>query len=263
MYSPASRTVSPVRILDASNSLLSTYPGSAQLNGNGSLLVFDFDQEVGGVVTVTYNASGEGSLGLAFTEAKNFTGYVSDESNGGGGPDGALYANVTSKEGRYTVPLDKLRGGFRYLSLFALSNTNISIDINAIELEISFQPAWPNLRAYSGYFDSSDQLLNRIWYACAYTVQTNTVPPNTGRAWPAPPEGWLNDAVLGTGASVIVDGAKRDRAVWAGDLGISIPSALVSTGDLDTVRNALDVQYANQVCWPFTSYTLQRKLGRL
>jgi hypothetical protein len=263
MYSPASRTVSPVTILDASNQILSAYPGPAQLNGNGSLLVFDFGQEVGGIVTVTYAASGEGSLGLAFTEAKNFTGYESDESNGGGGPDGALYANVTSESltsGSYTMPLDKLRGGFRYLSLFTLSNTSISVDIHAIELEISFQPAWSNLRAYAGYFDSSDQLLNRIWYACAYTVQANTVPPNTGRVWPAPAEGWLNDAILGTGVSVMVDGAKRDRAVWAGDLGISIPSVLVSTGDLDTVRNALDVQYTNQVRVLFSSsYVLQKK----
>ena len=256
MYSPASRTVSPVRVLDASNTFQSAYPGPAQVTGNGSLLVFDFGQEVGGIVTINYTASGEGSLGLAFTEARNFTGYMSDESNGGGGPDGALYASITSTRGSYTMPLDKLRGGFRYLSLFALSNTSITIDINTIELEISFQPAWSNLRAYAGYFDSSDQLLNRIWYACAYTVQTNTVPPNTGRAWPAPTEGWLNDALLGTGASVIVDGAKRDRAVWAGDLGISIPSALISTGDLDTVKNALDVQYANQVRGLFTSYFL-------
>jgi hypothetical protein len=255
MYSPASRTVSPVSILDASTAFLSAYPGPAQLNGNGSLLIFDFGKEVGGIVTVTYTAVGEGSLGLAFTEAKNFTGYVSDESNGGGGPDNALYADITSINGSYTMPLEKLRGGFRYLSLFALTDTSISVDINSIELEISFQPTWSNLRAYAGYFDSSDQLLNRIWYACAYTVQTNTVPPNTGRAWPAPANGWLNNAVLGAGDSVLVDGAKRDRSVWAGDLGISIPSVLVSTGDLDTVRNALDVQYTNQVREPFTSLT--------
>lgn len=247
MFSPASRTVSPVRILDANNHPLSPYPGPAHLKGNGSLLVFDFGQEVGGIVTVTYTASEEGSLGLAFTEAKNFTGYVSDESNGGGGPDGALFANITSGNGTYTMPLEKLRGGFRYLSLFVLGDSTISAEINAIDLEISFQPTWSNLRAYAGYFHSSDQLLNRIWYACAYTVQTNSVPPDTGRVWGPPAQGWMNNAVLGKGETVMVDGAKRDRAVWAGDLGISIPSALVSTGDYDTVRNALDVQYANQV----------------
>lgn len=252
MYSPESRTVSPVRILESDHSVRSAYPGPARLN-NGSILVFDFGKEVGGIVTVTYTASGEGSLGLAFSESRNFTGPVSDESNGGGGPDGALYASINSTRGSYTLPLEKLRGGFRYLSLFAQSDTSINVDIDAIELEISFQPAWSNLRAYAGYFDSSDQLLNRIWYACAYTVQTNTVPPNTGRVWGPPPTGWLNNAVLGTGDSVIVDGAKRDRAVWSGDLGISIPSVLVSTGDLDSVKNALNVQYTNQVRGFFSS----------
>lgn len=252
MFSPTSRTVSPVRILDANDRYLSSYPGPANLNGNGSLLVFDFGQEVGGIVTVEYAASGEGSLGLAFTEAKNFTGYMSDESNGGSGPDGALYANISFPSftnAIYSMPLDKLRGGFRYLSLFALSNnTKINVEINKIELEISFQPTWQNLRAYGGYFDSSDQLLNRIWYASAYTVQLSTVPSITGRVWPPPAEGWNNNAVLGSAEEVIVDGAKRDRAVWSGDLGISIPSVLISTGDLDAAQSALNVQYINQVC---------------
>lgn len=251
MLSPVSRTVSPVSVLNNGHQFLSTYPGKVHLSGNGSLFVFDFGQEVGGIVTVTYTASGDGSLGLAFSEAKNFTGYTSDESNGGSGPDGALYVNITSgslKNGSYTMPLNKLRGGFRYLSLYTLAdNSTISVEIDRIELEISFQPTWENLRAYGGYFDSSDQLLNRIWYASAYTVQTNTVPPSSGRVWPAPAEGWSNDGIIGNGTGILVDGAKRDRAVWAGDLGISIPSVLVSTGDLDSVRSALDVQYIHQV----------------
>ncbi|KAK0824158.1 hypothetical protein LTR03_017802 [Friedmanniomyces endolithicus] len=87
-------------------------------------------------------------------------------------------------------------------------------------------------------------------------VDTNTVPPNTGREWGPPPSGWLNDANLAVdGESVIVDGAKRDRAVWAGDLGISIPSVLVSTGDLRSVNEALQVQYNHQrQCMPTLMY---------
>ncbi|TKA55656.1 hypothetical protein B0A49_11958 [Cryomyces minteri] len=77
------------------------YPGQQQedtiqifrswnLKGNGSSLIFGFGKEVGGIITVNYSASGSGSLGLAFTEAKNWTGTWSDSSNGGSGPDGAL-----------------------------------------------------------------------------------------------------------------------------------------------------------------------------
>ena len=57
-----------------------------------------------------------------------------------------------------------------------------------------------------GSFRSSDPLLDRIWYAGAYTLGLDQVPPGT---------------VLGPGATtdrhLLVDGAKRDRAVWSGD----------------------------------------------
>ena len=31
---------------------------------------------------------------------------------------------------------------------------------------------------------------------------------------------------------MLVDGAKRDRSVWPGDLGVSLPTEYVSTDDL-------------------------------
>lgn len=249
IYSPGSRVVSPIQILNGDQKFLSKYPHHSVISGNGSMVIYDFGKEVGGVTTVQYTAAGSGQLGLAWTEAKNWTGTSSDESNGGGGPDGALYADIVStSDGSYTVPDAQLRGGFRYLTLFALTDSSLALNITAINLEISYQPTWSNLRAYGGYFYSSDHLLNRIWYAGAYTIQTDTVPPTTGRVYPCLNQGWANDADLGTaGTAVIVDGAKRDRAVWAGDLGIAVRSALVSIGDLDSVKNALQVQYTYQV----------------
>jgi hypothetical protein len=266
IYSPNSRVVSPVEVLNESQVVLAQYPRHFVLSGNGSMVIYDFGKEVGGVTTVQYTASGSGQLGLAWTEAKNWTGTMSDESNGGGGPDGALYADITttttSDGASYTVPDAQLRGGFRYLTLFTLTDSSLTLNVTAVNLEISFQPSWSNLQAYGGYFYSSDDLLNRIWYAGAYTIQTDTIPPTTGREYPLLNEGWANDANLGTsGSGVIVDGAKRDRAVWAGDLGIAVRSALVSIGDQDSVKNALQVQYTYQVrlfhlshSWTITSY---------
>jgi hypothetical protein len=251
-HSPSSRIVSPVRILASDDCVKSDFPGPASLTGNGSLLVFDFGQEVGGIVTVGYEAQGKGALGIAFTEARNWTGEWSDSSNGAFGPDGALYNNVTStSQASYTVPDERLRGGFRYLSLFSMTDDEITINIKDITLEISYQPAWSNLRAYGGYFDSSDALLNRIWYAGAYTLQTNAVPPNSGRQYPLISTGWLNNASLGSnGSSIFVDGSKRDRACWAGDLAIAVPSVLVSTGDAYSVKTSLQMQYDQQVFPP-------------
>jgi hypothetical protein len=58
--------------------------------------------------------------------------------------------------------------------------------------------------------------------------------------------GWANNGTLGPGETIIVDGAKRDRAVWPGDMGIAVPSTFVSTGDLESVKNALQVMFDYQ-----------------
>jgi hypothetical protein len=116
------------------------------------------------------------------------------------------------------MPDLRLRGGFRYLTLFLITNGTISVDINDITLEIGFQPTWANLQAYQGYFHSNDDTLNKIWYSGAYTLQTNAVPVNYGRQVPFVVDGWANNGTLGPGDTIIVDGAKRDRAVWPGEL---------------------------------------------
>ncbi|KAG8170088.1 hypothetical protein KVR01_000833 [Diaporthe batatas] len=249
-YAPESRTVSPSSVLSAADGvIISSWNGSAHLATNGSKLIFDFGKEVGGIVTLKYTSSGasSGAVGLAFSEAKNWIGEWSDASNGKFvGPDGAIYSNFTGTETiTYTMPDEKIRGGFRYLTLFLISES-ASVDVSSIELEIGFQPTWSNLRAYQGYFHSSDDLLNKIWYSGAYTLQTNAVPVNTGRWVPFVNTSWVNNGTLGPGDTIIVDGAKRDRAVWPGDMGIAVPSTFVSVGDLDSVRNALQVMYDYQ-----------------
>lgn len=248
IFAPDSRTVSPKTILSASNGeIIGSWPSSAAtLASNGSSLVFDFGLEVGGIVTVKYTvkspaseggspsgANGAGALGLAFTEAKDWIGEWSDSSNGGFvGPDGAIYSNFTGAgEVSYTMPDVRLRGGFRYMTLFLVAGA-ASVDIEDISLEIGFQPTWSNLRAYQGYFHSSDDLLNKIWYSGAYTLQTDAVPVDFGRCVPFVSYGWANNGSLGPGDTIIVDGAKRDRAVWPGDMGVAVPSTFVSIGDL-------------------------------
>ena len=90
-------------------------------------------------------------------------------------------------------------------------------------------------------------MLNKIWYGGAYTLQTNAVPVNTGRWIPAIASGWANNGTMSNGSTVIVDGAKRDRAVWPGDMGIAVPSTFVSLGgDLLSVKNALQTMYDHQ-----------------
>ena len=248
IFAPSSRRVSPKSVISFQDGSTASFSGTSKLSGNGSQVTFDFGVEVGGLVAFNYSATGSGSIGLAFTEAKNWIGEWSDSSNGGfKGPDGAIYATITSaSSGSYIMPDQSLRGGFRYLTLFLVTNGTTAIQISNINLEIGFQPTWPNLRAYQGYFHSNDELLNRIWYSGAYTLQTNSVPTNTGRQVPFVVEGWANNGTLGPGDTIIVDGAKRDRAVWPGDMGIAAGSSFVSIGDLSNIKNALQTMYDNQ-----------------
>ena len=248
-YAPASRTVTAKTIYRTTGSVTDPAAvltgGTTTLHGNGSSLTLDFGEEVGGLVTVhaTSGTDAGQQLGLAFTESSQYVGTNSDASNGGGGPDGALTANLTPGSS-WTMPQDKLRGGFRYLTLF--DQTSGAIALDSVTLAISFAPSMANLRDYDNYFYSSDPLLNRIWYAGAYTAQTNTIAPTTGRVWGPPASGWDNSGTVGVGDEVLVDGAKRDRTVWPGDLGVSVPTEFASLGDLTPTRNALTTLYNHQ-----------------
>ncbi|GJD00436.1 bacterial alpha-L-rhamnosidase domain-containing protein [Colletotrichum higginsianum] len=250
-FAPESRTARPKSVLSLSTgeplaAFTSSFssPSAVQvLKGNGSALVFDFGVLVGGVTTVNYTLTGAGpvTLGLAWTEAKNWIGEYSDNSNGNyRGPgqalisdDGALFHDVAARAKGPTP------------SRWPASAAGATLSIDDVSLEIVFQPTWSNLRAYQGYFHSSDDLLNKIWYSGAYTLQTNAAPPETGRVltediWDG---GWSNDAWLGVGSSLLLDGAKRDRWIWPGDMGVAVPSAFVSTGDLESARNAIQTMF--------------------
>ena len=247
---PTSRTVAPTSVYSTSgtvgnaSALLSGQ--NTRLTGKNSAVTLDFGKDVGGVVTLRFaDASDAGqSVGLAFTESNQFIGTGSDASSGGGSPDGALIAAVPAAGGSYTMPTDKLRGGFRYLTLF-LNSTGFA-DLDGVSLAFTAVPNAANPAAYPDYFCSNDDTLNRIWYAGAYTTQLDTINPAQGRVWPPPASSWENNGVVGTGTEVLTDGAKRDRSVWPGDMGVSSTTAYVSTDDLLGVRNSLTTMYQSQ-----------------
>ncbi len=247
--SPSSRTLKPIRVTKTRGQVATPTAllngGGSVLSGQGSYIVLDFGQEVGGIVTLQFGAASDGaqSLAMAFTESPIYIGLTSDTSNGGGRPDGSLSINVTP-HGNYVMPEAKLRGGFRYLTVGMA--TGGSVELTGVSLRFTAAPTLTDLRAYKGSFKSNDDLLNRIWYAGAYTVQMDTIDPTQGRVWPPPASGWLNNGLSGSGSTILTDGAKRDRTVWPGDLGISAVTAFVSTGDTLSVKNDLDTLFALQ-----------------
>ncbi|KAH8666293.1 Six-hairpin glycosidase-like protein [Xylariales sp. PMI_506] len=248
-FAPSSRTVIPAALLETVTlEKIVSWPGVVFLDDELTSVVFDFGFEVGGIATIDFAASTSGFFGLAFTEARNFIGPASDSSNGNfATPDGAIYVDFNATDNyTYVMPDEKLRGGFRYLTLF-LQKPGVSVSIYNVSLELSIQPTWSNLQAYQGYFSSNDDILNKIWYSGAYTLQTDAIPPQTGRSWPPPSQGgWQNTGDLGPGNSILTDGAKRDRTVWPGDLGVAVPASFYSTGDLESTGNALQTMYHYQ-----------------
>lgn len=104
-----------------------------------------------------------------------------------------------------------LRGGFRFEAIEL--RTPGTIELSGAGLNFMAYRATPD--KYEGWFISSDNELNRMWYAGAYTAQMDMVPVGVASCFDKP---------------VIFDGAKRDRAIWSGDLMVSDPVALLSLG---------------------------------
>lgn len=254
-FSPRSRTVRPVTVYSTQGTVSAAgavLTGRAtRLSGAGAAVTLDFGKDVTGLVSLHFSASdGPQSVGLAFSESSDYAGLTSDSSTGGSEKtDGSLAVPVNGPTS-YMMPQQYLRGGFRYLTIFL--NSAGWVDLDSVSDYFTAAPLMKSPADYPNYFYSSDQLLNRIWYAGAYTTQLDTINPTNGRVWDPPLALWDNSGTVGVGNSILVDGAKRDRSVWPGDLGIEIPTAYVAFDDTVSARNALT-----------TLYQLQKPTGEL
>lgn len=230
-------------------------------------------------------------LFLAFSESPFFVDKRTDATNDDEW-DLPLDFQPGRSTGKMCVGDDFIRGGFKFLTLYMEDkpvfrahgesgpgeavaygteeaqktlraeaedqrlHANPSIVISRVWVNCTSFPSQSNGRAYSGYFYSSSDLLNRIWYAGAYTLQLSTIDPREGSALipvnrfldhnRSPPGSWYSNFTVSRGTTVTTDGAKRDRLVWPGDMSIAVPGIAVSTFDMLAVRNALDVIYERQ-----------------
>src|SRR5690242_8428206 len=252
-YSPASRSVRPVAVHSQSGNVTTskTYNGTYTLPP-GSRLSLDFGIEVGGwvsfsVETTSLANTSAPQLSLAFAESPSFVRAISDDTGSTPTQDWDQALNVTLPSGSvfYTIPKEKFRGGFRFLTINAVAH----VEITNVTCEIGFAPNTPDLRDYGGHFYTpDDDLLVRTWYAGAYTVQTNIAPKDTGRWLPQVRPGWAYNNSIGISGPILVDGAKRDRAIWPGDLGIQGTTAFLALGadGLESVYHALETLFYYQ-----------------
>jgi hypothetical protein len=227
---PASGAVRPASVVRTHGSV--TNPGALTGQSGGStvltvpsggspaIVVVDFGKEVGGnpFVTVSASSASSATLGVATSEALPF---LTRGTNG-------LYSNDSGSAINFSVTGPRtytggLRGGFRFAAIQLSSPGTLTLSVAGVNF--AAYRATPD--KYQGFFISSDDQLNRIWYAGAYTAQLDMVPVGVASCFRVP---------------VIFDGAKRDRAIWSGDLMITDPVALLSIGtnSVPYVKGSID-----------------------
>ncbi|KAI1269246.1 alpha-L-rhamnosidase [Xylariaceae sp. FL1019] len=248
--SPSTRTVKPSRIHAISGDIVVTFAedGAYVLRmAPGSQISLDFGY-VGGLLSMKTETTVEKQqFSLAFSESPVFARAISDDTGAVYTQDYDQALNVTVPAGitRYTMPSERFRGGFKFVTLHAFEQVVIS----DLVCKLGYSPSQERPDDYAGYFyTDEDDLLVRTWYAGVFTAQTNIAPPNTSRWLPQVQHGWAYNASLGAHGPMILDGAKRDRAVWSGDLGIAGTTAFIGLGDigLEAVYYALETMFLYQ-----------------
>lgn len=116
-------------------------------------------QQVGGLISLNFgDASDNSSIALSFTESPLFINPLASDDSLGAYPnmsyDGVLSVPTPLPTGYWTQPTDKLRGGFRFLTLSSTSQG--SITLSNVSCYLNFMPHFDSLRNYSGYFYASD-----------------------------------------------------------------------------------------------------------
>lgn len=119
-------------------------------------------------------------------------------------------------------------GGFRFILLTLATPGSVSLSA----LRVDFQAYRAAARDYRGWFLSSDDQLNRMWYSGAYTLQLDLKPAG----------------INGLADLRVFDGAKRDRSIWTGDLLVQEPTLLSTLGPAGAayVKSTLDILLAAQ-----------------
>lgn len=203
--------------------------GATTISTDATRLVVDFGVPVSGYVEVGVRHAEGAPIRAAYAEYLPFLGHEGDAATK---PDDFFYLGRTlgtddDPDGRadvYTPPATKtvlrspgLRGSQRYVAITLDGPGTASVDF--VRVRQTNYPGTPD-----GHFLSSDPALNRAWFASAYGVDLSTI-----RARPHGP--W-----------VIIDGPKRDRVAYAGDLRIAAQSAYYQgTGYRRVVRDTINL----------------------
>jgi hypothetical protein len=208
------RAVGVVRTVGAvsnAGALVGSDNGTALLTvaraGSSAAIVLDFGKEVGGTpyIVVSNASASSATVRISTSEALPF---LTTTSGAFSNDNGAQINLTVGAAQRYT---GGLRGGFRFAAIELTTAGTVQLSAAGV----SFRAFRAGPDGYQGWFMSSDDQLNRMWFSGAYTAQMDMVPVGVASCFDRP---------------VIFDGAKRDRAIWSGDLAVTNPVAMLSIG---------------------------------
>jgi hypothetical protein len=230
------------------------YPGLVPDDPPVPSVTVDFGKVVVGYPKVSFAGASANNPGvrLAFSETTQYLGTTSDFSrsyNGDSITPGTDQHAVPAARSTWTdthgcadgakVCADGLHG-FRYLkiSLDALpadapdTSGYGTVRIDGVSLDFTAYLGTPS--SYKGWFESSDDQLNRYWYDASYTNELIT---DTFRSDDVDPRG--ADSPTLDGKLVLTDGAKRDRDPYVGDVFVSGRTDYLTHDTADAARNVL------------------------
>jgi len=260
---PTTPIAHPVRIVSTSGQIDNADALLASDNGSSSTLtrtandtgptniVLDYGIDVGGLPTFEVTAA-TGSPQLRASYSESLAYLTIDGDKGASHSADTHRFDTCAIDQTGTLINTYVQGGERY-QMISLTTPG-SVSLRAVGIKIGFRCSGAD--GYQGHFICSDEGLNKIWYASAYTLQTNMLPPgsiaapnvsghketktteNNTLVFTATETANL-DRVLSNTIPVVVDGAKRDRSVWSGDLAVQGPVIYYSTNAPEYMRESL------------------------
>ena len=188
ILAPSQRILTPASVHRANGSvtnptgLTTSGDGSSTLTGE-SAITYDYRINIGGLVSFAVSAvnGSDNFIGIAYSESSFWIAPDGSDATQNVGLDEILWYPV-SGPGSYSVDNAHQRGGFRYLSVH--HNSSGSVELSSVTTNYTAMPHYADdaMRDYTGYFHCSNEQLNRVWYAAAYTDQLCTIPATSGNS---------------------------------------------------------------------------------
>jgi hypothetical protein len=217
-------------------------------------IVLDFGINVVGYLNITFAGASDNSPGirLAFSETTTYLTDLSDFTrsyNGDAITNGTDQIAITADSYVWVDSYGCAHGsqvcadglhGFRYVKIYldALASdspyTEASGEVSIDSVSLNYSAFLGTPDTFTGWFECCDEQLNQFWYDAAYT---NDMIIDTFGVNDSDPRESASATLVGK--LVLLDGAKRDRDPYVGDIAVSGRSLYLTHNVSEAVYNVI------------------------